>query len=61
MTIDTEFVTRKLRLITADLEPLRSIHARGEAAYLASWVDQAVCERLIERIVTRMIDINSEP
>jgi uncharacterized protein YutE (UPF0331/DUF86 family) len=58
MTVDLELVTRKLLLISADLDVLRSIHARGEAAYLASRIDQAVCERLLERIVTRMIDVN---
>lgn len=56
--MDAELVTRKLLLIAADLAHLRTIHVRGEAAYLASRTDQAVCERLVERIVTRMIDIN---
>ncbi|MBM3770309.1 MAG: DUF86 domain-containing protein [Acidimicrobiia bacterium] len=58
MTLDSELVTRKLLLITADLDQLRDIHSGGETAYLASRVDQVVCERLLERIVTRMIDIN---
>lgn len=58
MTIDAELVTRKLVLITADLEQLRSVHSRGLDAYLLSPLEQAVVERLLERIVTRMIDIN---
>ena len=58
MTVDRELVTRKLLLIMADLEQLRAIHAAGEDAYLAGRIDQLVCERLLERIVTRMIDVN---
>lgn len=58
MTVDAELVTRKLLLIGGDLDPLRAIHARGLDAYLASRMDQAVVERLLERIVTRMIDVN---
>ena len=58
MTIDATLVTRKLLLITTDLEPLRAIHSRGRDAFLASPFDQAVVERLLERTVTRMIDVN---
>ena len=58
MTIDPALVTRKLLLISADLDPLRTIHAKGRDAFLVSPFDQAVAERLIERTVTRMIDVN---
>jgi len=58
MTLDAALVTRKLLLIASDLESVRALHTRGEAAYLGNRIEQAVCERLIERIVTRMIDIN---
>lgn len=58
MSVDVELVTRKLVLIGGDLDQLRSIHARGLDSYLASRMEQAVVERLLERIVTRMIDIN---
>lgn len=58
MTVDAELVTRKLLLITGDLDPLRAIHAGGLDAYLARRMEQAVVERLLERIVTRMIDVN---
>ena len=37
-------------------DQLRSIHARGLDAYLANSMEQAVVERLLERIITRMID-----
>lgn len=58
MTLDRELVTRKLLLIAADLNPLRQIHEKGAAAFHSSAIDQAVVERLLERMITRMIDIN---
>lgn len=58
MTVDAALVTRKLLLIGGDLDPLRSIHGRGLDSYLSSRMDQAVVERLLERMVTRMIDVN---
>jgi uncharacterized protein YutE (UPF0331/DUF86 family) len=58
VTIDPALVTRKLLFIAADLDPLRTIHAKGREAFLASLFEQAVAERLLERTVTRMIDIN---
>jgi uncharacterized protein YutE (UPF0331/DUF86 family) len=58
MSVDVDLVTRKLLLIGGDLEQLRPIHERGLDSYLASRMEQAVVERLLERIVTRMIDVN---
>lgn len=58
MSVDPELVTRKLALIAGDLDQLRLIHDRGLDGYLANRLEQAVVERLLERIVTRMIDIN---
>jgi uncharacterized protein YutE (UPF0331/DUF86 family) len=58
MTVDAELVTRKLLLIHTDLDRLQSIHAHGLDAYLANHMEQAVVERLLERIITRMIDVN---
>jgi len=58
VTIDPELVTRKLVLITSDLESLRSIASQGLDHYLQSRFDQAVVERYLERVVGRMIDIN---
>ena len=40
MTLDRKLVTRKLLLITADLNPLRQIHEKGAAAFLSSASDQ---------------------
>jgi uncharacterized protein YutE (UPF0331/DUF86 family) len=58
MTIDGELVTRKLLLVTAEIDSLGTIRDRGRDAYLASSIDQAVVERRLERAVGRMIDIN---
>ena len=58
MTVDAQLVTRKLLLIAGDLDQLLELHVRGRDAYLVSRTEQAVAERLLERIVTRMIDVN---
>jgi uncharacterized protein YutE (UPF0331/DUF86 family) len=58
MTIDRALVTRKLLLVTADIESLVEIRDKGLAAYLGNSIDQAVVERRLERAVGRMIDIN---
>lgn len=58
MTLDRELVTRKLLLITADLDPLRQIHHKGVDAFLGSTNDQAGVERLLDRAITRIIDVN---
>jgi uncharacterized protein YutE (UPF0331/DUF86 family) len=58
MTIDPQLVTRKLLLIAADLAALEAIGDRGADAYLQNWIDQAVVERYLERVVGRMIDVN---
>ena len=58
MTIDRALVTRKLLLVTADIESLVEIRNKGLAAYLGNSIDQAVVERRLERAVGRMIDIN---
>ena len=58
MTIDRDLVTRKLLLVTADIESLAAIRDKGRDAYLTSSIDQAASERRLERAVGRMIDIN---
>jgi uncharacterized protein YutE (UPF0331/DUF86 family) len=58
MTIDRDLVTRKLLLVTADIESLGAIRDKGRDAYLANSIHQAVVERRLERAVGRMIDIN---
>ena len=56
--IDAELVTRKMLLITHDLQRLRPVADKDLAAYLASDTDELVAERCLERIIGRMIDIN---
>jgi uncharacterized protein YutE (UPF0331/DUF86 family) len=58
MTIDADLVTRKMLLITSDLDLLRPVVASGVDAYLASPMHQAAVERYLERVIGRMIDIN---
>lgn len=56
--IDPELVTRKIALITGDLIELQGLAAKSRDEYLGSVHDQLVAERLLERIIGRMIDIN---
>ncbi len=58
MTVDVELVTRKLLLIGGDLDALASVAATTRPAFLGSLFDQAVAERLLERTIGRMIDLN---
>jgi len=56
--IDADLVTRKLLLITTDLEALEPLARKPRDAYLASPVDEVLAERYLERVIGRMIDIN---
>ena len=56
--IDRELVTRKVVLISKDVEELRKLAAGGLEPYLADPMKELVAERLLERTITRMIDIN---
>jgi uncharacterized protein YutE (UPF0331/DUF86 family) len=56
--IDRELITRKLALIIGDLNELRSVAQKSRDDYLASVRDELVAERLLERMIGRMIDIN---
>jgi uncharacterized protein YutE (UPF0331/DUF86 family) len=56
--IDRELVTRKLALITGDLSELGALAGKSLDAYLGSARDELVAERLLERMIGRMIDIN---
>ena len=58
MTLDRELVTRKLLLIVRDLDAVAPFAAKPLSAFLESRVDQAVVERLLERMIGRMIDVN---
>ena len=56
--IDPELVTRKMVLITSDLDGLGPLAAKPLNDYLASPTDELVAERYLERIIGRMIDVN---
>ena len=56
--IDAVLVGRKALLITRDLADLAPLAREPLADYLANPRDELVAERLLERIIGRMIDIN---
>jgi len=56
--IDRELVTRKIVLISGDLEELRKLASSGVESYLADPYKEILAERFLERMVSRMIDIN---
>ena len=56
--VDPELVTRKLALISGDLDPLTQLARKNLDDYLASITDEVLVERYLERIIGRMIDIN---
>lgn len=58
MTVDAELVTRKLLLILRDLDALALLAATPRAAFLESAFTQAAAERVLERTIGRMIDVN---
>jgi uncharacterized protein YutE (UPF0331/DUF86 family) len=58
MTIDAELITRKLLLMTSDLSRLRQTADAGVEAFLADAVMQGATERVLERVIGRMIDVN---
>ena len=57
MTVDRELVTRKLLLITQDLDAVAPFATKPVSTFLESRVDQAVVERMLERMIGRMIDV----
>jgi uncharacterized protein YutE (UPF0331/DUF86 family) len=56
--IDADLVRRKALLIARDLADLAPLGQKPLAEYLESPRDELVAERLLERIIGRMIDIN---
>jgi uncharacterized protein YutE (UPF0331/DUF86 family) len=56
--IDRELVFRKMARIAADLTALENLAGKPREDYLSSEYDELVAERLLERVVGRMIDIN---
>lgn len=58
MMVDRDLVTRKLLLIVSDLERLGTVGIAGVEPFLADQIEQAAVERLLERMIGRMIDVN---
>lgn len=56
--IDRDLVIRKLVLIGTDLEALRARARKPIEEYLRSDYDELAAERLLERLIGRMIDVN---
>ncbi len=56
--IDRELIFRKMARIAADLTALENVAGTPREDYLSSEYDELVAERLLERVVGRMIDIN---
>lgn len=58
MAIDKLLVTRKIALILGDLKEVERLAALVPAEFLSGRIHQLVAERVLERIIGRMIDIN---
>lgn len=56
--IDKELIRRKIRLIAKDLKELKPITNLSEKEYFKDSIHEVLAERFLERIITRMIDIN---
>jgi uncharacterized protein YutE (UPF0331/DUF86 family) len=56
--IDAALIGRKAVLITRDLAELAPLARKALSDYLADARDELVAERLLERIIGRMIDVN---
>lgn len=56
--IDQVLINRKISLISKDLKALKSISKLSLKKYLAGIQYEVLVERYLERIITRMIDIN---
>jgi len=58
MPVDPELVTRKIALILGDLRDLEPLAKLPADQFLADGFRQLAAERLLERMIGRMIDIN---
>lgn len=58
MAVDQELVKRKLALILDDLEKLRSLAKVSREEFISDYHPRIMVERLLERVIGRMIDIN---
>lgn len=58
MTLEPDLVFRKITLIGPDLQELKRLASLDIGEYLSDVRNELVAERLLERIIGRMIDIN---
>lgn len=58
MSIDPDIVHRKIAYIRKDLERLRSLAALTYEEFEGAFEHEVAAERLLERIIGRLIDIN---
>ncbi len=58
MPLDKLLIRRKSALILEDLKDVERLARLTRSAFLASRDQQLMAERLLERIISRMIDIN---
>lgn len=58
MAIDKLLVTRKIALILGDLKEVERLAQLDRGEFVSGRIHQLVAERLLERIIGRMIDIN---
>lgn len=56
--LDAQLISRKAKLIEEDLQKLIPYQKSGEEAYLKNEAAQLAVERLMERIIGRLVDIN---
>ncbi|OGM59175.1 hypothetical protein A3A75_03075 [Candidatus Woesebacteria bacterium RIFCSPLOWO2_01_FULL_39_10] len=56
--LDKQLVTRKAKLITGDLEKLKRFEKTPLSNYLRNPDTQLLVERLLEKITSRLIEIN---
>lgn len=58
MTVRKDLIQRKISLIQDDLEALSKLEKYSIEEIVSDFVRQAALERILERIITRAIDIN---
>ena len=56
--LSSQTITRKIMLIEQELDRLQKFANMPEAEYLDSYEHQYLSERMLEKIISRMIDIN---
>jgi uncharacterized protein YutE (UPF0331/DUF86 family) len=58
MSVDRLLVTRKFALVLGDLTDIERLARLDRSQFLADRTNQLVAERLLERVIGRMIDVN---